>query len=142
MGAWQSPTLLGRPFNSEYNDFYFVVNQDGTSAFLSSNRPHDYMADEDTCCNDIFYVEWKLPEKEIVEPDPTPSVHEKIASVLPITLYFQNDCPDPKSVSDTTSMDYLALYNTYIADIQEHIHKAGQGLTGDEQRKAMYAVAG
>ena len=142
MGAWQLPTLLGRPFNSEYNDFYFVVNQDGASAFFSSNRPHDDMADEDTCCNDIFYVEWKLPEKEIVEPDSTPSVHEKIASVLPITLYFQNDCPDPKSLSDTTNKDYLELYNMYIADIQEHIHKAGQGLTGEEQRAAMYAVAG
>jgi hypothetical protein len=30
----------------------------------------------------------------------------------------------------------------YIADIQEHIHKSGQGLTGEEQRMAMYAVAG
>jgi len=62
--------------------------------------------------------------------------------VLPITLYFQNDYPDPKSVSDTTDKDYLELYNTYIGDIQEYIHKSGEGLTGEEQRRAMYAVAG
>jgi len=143
MGAWQSPTLLGRPFNSEYNDFYFVVNQDGTSGFFSSNRPHDDMADEDTCCNDIFYVQWSRPQADtVVLPLPEPNIHEKIASVLPITLYFQNDAPDPKSLSDTTSKDYLELYDSYIADIQEHIHKAGQGLTGEEQRVAMYAVAG
>lgn len=142
LGAWKIPQHLSAPFNSLYNDFYFTVNQDGKSAFFSSNRPHDDMADEDTCCNDIFYVEWKLPEKEIVAVETPPSIHEKIASVLPITLYFQNDAPDPKSLSDTTSKDYLELYNAYIADIQEHIHKAGQGLTGDEQRAAMYAVAG
>ena len=142
LGAWKTPLHLPAPFNSPYNDFYFTVNQDGESAFLSSNRPHDDMADEDTCCNDIFFVNWKLPVKEeVVDTMPLPDIHEKIASVLPITLYFQNDAPDPKSLSDTTSKDYLELYNAYIADIQEHIHQAGQGLTGDEQRAAMYAVA-
>jgi len=142
LGSWQSVKHLEKPFNSLYNDFYFSVNQDGRSAFLSSNRPYHDMVSDDTCCNDIFYVEWKLPEKEIVAVETPPSIHEKIASVLPITLYFQNDTPDPKSLSDTTSKDYLELYNAYIADIQEHIHKAGQGLTGEEQRAAMYAVAG
>lgn len=142
LGAWKQPLHLDRPFNSEYNDFYFSVNQNHKSAFFSSNRPHDDMADEDTCCNDIFYVDWKLPEKESVAIKTLPNIHEKIASVLPITLYFQNDYPDPKSVSDTTDKDYLELYNSYVADIQEYIHKSGQGLTGEEQRRAMYAVAG
>ena len=142
LGGWQPVKHLEKPFNSVYNDFYFTVNQDGKSAFLSSNRPYRDMVDEDTCCNDIFYVEWSMPQKDTVVPPPEPNIHEKIASVLPITLYFQNDCPDPKSVSDTTDKDFLALYNAYIADIQEYIHKSGEGLTGEEQRKAMYAVAG
>lgn len=143
MGAWKRPEMLGRPFNSEYNDFYFTVNPDGESAFLSSNRPHDDIADEDTCCNDLFHMQWSLPKPDTVEPPkPQPDIHEKIASVLPITLYFQNDCPDPKSISDTTEQDYLSLYNAYIGDIQEYIHKSGEGLTGEEQRRAMYAVAG
>lgn len=142
LGKWEPVKHLEKPFNSTYNDFYFAVNQDGESAFLSSNRPYREAVDDDTCCNDIFYVEWKLPEKEVVVVETIPNIHEKIASVLPITLYFQNDCPDPKSLSDTTNKDYLELYNMYIADIQEHIHKAGQGLTGEEQRAAMYAVAG
>lgn len=142
LGRWQPVKHLKQPFNSVYNDFYFAVNKDGKSAFFSSNRLHDNMDDEDTCCNDIFYVEWKLPEKEIVVIDTPQNIYEKIASVLPITLYFQNDYPDPKSVSDTTDKDYLELYNLYIGDIQEYIHKSGQGLTGEEQRRAMYAVAG
>ena len=142
LARWQQVKHLDHPFNSVYNDFYFTINQDGKSAFLSSNRPHDDMADEDTCCNDIFYVDWKLPEKETFAIETLPNIHEKIASVLPITLYFQNDYPDPKSVSDTTDKDYLELYNRYIGDIQEYTHKSGQGLTGEEQRRAMYAVAG
>ncbi len=142
LGRWQSIKHLPRPFNSEYNDFYFTVNQYGNSGFLSSNRPHRDMVDDDTCCNDIFYVEWSKPQKDTVILLPEPDIHEKIASVLPITLYFQNDCPNPKSVSDTTDKDYLELYKSYVNDIQEYIHKSGQGLTGEEQRRAMYAVAG
>ena len=34
------------------------------------------------------------------------------------------------------------MYNAYIGDIQEYIRKSGQGLSGEEQRRAMYAVAG
>ena len=142
LGRWQPVKHLEKPFNSEYNDFYFSVNQEGNSAFLSSNRPYYDLVMDDTCCNDIFYVEWKLTEKELVVSDTPQNIHEKIASVLPITLYFQNDYPDPKSVSDTTDKDYLELYNLYIGDIQEYIHRSGQGLTGEEQRRAMYAVAG
>ncbi len=142
LGSWQPAKALDKPFNSVYNDFYFTVNQDGRSAFLSSNRPYRDAVDEDTCCNDIFFVEWKLPEKETVVVETPPNIHEKIASVLPITLYFQNDYPDPKSLSDTTDKDYLDLYNIYIGDIQEYIHKSGEGLTGEDQRRAMYAVAG
>lgn len=142
LGRWQPVKHLPRPFNSVYNDFYFVVNQGSKSGFLSSNRPHRDMVDEDTCCNDIFYVEWSKPQKDTVVLPHKPDIHEKIASVLPITLYFQNDCPDPKSVSDTTDKDYLELYNAYIGDIQGYVNKSGEGLTGEEQRKAMYAVAG
>ena len=142
LGRWQPVQHLEKPFNSVYNDFYFTVNQDGKSGFLSSNRPYRDMVNDDTCCNDIFFVQWSKPQKDTVILPPKPDIHEKIASVLPITLYFQNDCPDPKSVSDTTDKDYLELYNAYIGDIQEYIHKSGQGLTGEEQRKAMYAVAG
>ena len=142
LGRWQQVKHLDRPFNSVYNDFYFTVNQDGKSGFLSSNRPYREMVDDDTCCNDIFYIQWSKPQKDTIVLPPEPNIHEKIASVLPITLYFQNDYPDPKSVSDTTDKDYLELYNTYIGDIQEYIHRSGEGLTGDEQRTAMYAVAG
>ena len=142
LGGWQPVQHLEKPFNSVYNDFYFTVNQDGRSAFLSSNRPYREMVDDDTCCNDIFYVEWSLPQKDTVVSPPEPDIREKIASVLPITLYFQNDYPDPKSVSDTTDKDYLELYNAYVSDIQEYIHKSGEGLSGEEQRVAMYAVAG
>ncbi len=142
LGRWQHVKHLDHPFNSVYNDFYFTINQDGKSGFLSSNRPYREMVDDDTCCNDIYYLQWSYPQKDTTVPSLEPDIHDKIASVLPITLYFQNDYPDPKSVSDTTEKDYLELYNTYIGDIQEYIHKSGQGLTGEEQRRAMYAVAG
>ncbi len=140
LSGWTTPEILGKPFNSEYNDFYFSVNPDRESACLSSNRLHYGMID-DTCCNDIYLVSWEAVAKDTAVPAHDSTVKEKIASVLPITLYFQNDSPDPRSLSDTTVHDYLELCNEYISDIQQYIKGAGEGLIGDEQRAAMYSVA-
>ncbi len=140
LSSWKTPLILEKPFNSEYNDIYFTLNPDRESAIISSNRLYDNMI-EDTCCNDLYYVKWKKIEKETVEEEPSISIREKIASVLPIALYFQNDSPDPRSLSDTTNSSYLELYNSYVSDIQKYIKKSGEGLEGDEQRAAMYAVS-
>lgn len=142
LGSWQKPSLLPQPFNSEYNDLYFNVLDGSQTAFLSSNRPTDISANDDTCCNDIYRIDWLFVEKEKEKKtDSVALLKEKIASVLPITLYFQNDSPDPRSLSDTTDKNYLQLHEDYVNEIQNHIRKSGQGLIGDEQREAMYAVS-
>lgn len=142
LSSWQKPALLPQPFNTEYNDLYFNILDNSQTAFLSSNRPTDMFANDDTCCNDIYRIDWLFIEKEKEKTiDSVALLKEKIASVLPISLYFQNDSPDPRSLSDTTNKNYLQLYEDYVKDIQNHIRKSGQGLTGDEQREAMYAVS-
>lgn len=145
MGAlsqWGEVSNLGVPFNSEYNDFYFAPAPDGKSGFFSSNRPHNGMALEDTCCNDIFRYTWIPKTDSTSAPVDTPTTREKIASVLPITLYFQNDEPDPRSLSDTTEKDYEQLYRRYLADHDLYVSESGQGLVGDSLaavRQGMYA---
>ena len=133
--------MLQGPFNSGYNDFYFNLNTDGKSGYLSSNRPHDGMDDSDTCCNDLFHFHWVIPEDTAVPPPvEEPDIRTKIASVLPIILYFQNDQPDPRSISDTTVTDYPALYAQYMSDNALYVRETGRGLTEAERKAAEQAM--
>ncbi len=142
LGRWGEVSNLGVPFNSEYNDFYFAPDSDGACGHLTSNRPHNGAAPEDTCCNDIFRYHWIPKTDSVSQPLDTPTIHEKIASVLPLSLYFQNDEPDPRSVSDTTDRDYEQLYRRYLSDHDLYVSGSGQGLEGDSLaavQQGMYA---
>lgn len=47
---------LGAGYNSSYNDIYYYLNEEGTKAYLSSNRLGSNFTDEtyETCCYDIY----------------------------------------------------------------------------------------
>lgn len=134
LSQWGEVSNMGVPFNSAYNDYYFTINTDGQSGYFSSNRPHDDMALSDTCCNDLFHYQWK----QVATPDSMPvqtesPYTEKIISLFPITLYFQNDEPNPKSLSDTTNEDYPTLYRRYLSDNNLYVSESGRGLSGQQQ---------
>lgn len=128
LSQWGEVCNMGVPYNSEYNDYYFTLNQDGVSGYLSSNRPHDDMSESDTCCNDLFHFQHipKMPNDTIMKEQP--SVAEKIQALLPITLYFENDQPDARSTSDTTDTDYYTLCEQYLLVHNLYIQESGQGL--------------
>lgn len=137
LSQWGEVTNMGVPFNSAYNDFYFNLNRDGLSGYFSSNRPD---GDTDTCCNDIYHFRWHQADSTLpVSADTT--IAERIASMLPITLYFQNDYPDPRSMSDTTDVHYAMLYRQYVEEIKHYVEEAGQGLTGDTLQQVREEIA-
>ncbi len=131
LSQWGEVSNMGVPFNSPYNDFYFYPLADGRTGYFSSNRPHDAMTSEDTCCNDIFFYSRINTDTLPTPVSDTVTWQEKIAAVLPITLYFQNDQPNPKSLADTTQLDYPTLYNRYVAEIQTYITQSVSGMSGD-----------
>lgn len=142
LSRWGEVSNMGVPFNSEYNDFYFNLNRDGESGYFSSNRPHDGMDDADTCCNDLFQFHRVQSVDTVTVPSTdTPDVQAKIASVLPIVLYFQNDQPDPRSLSDTTSADYPTLYAQYMGDNALYVRETGRGLGEADRRAAEESMA-
>lgn len=59
---WLAPTPLATPINSSFNDIYYSVNSDGSTAYFSSNRLGSaYIeASKEACCNDIYSVELGL----------------------------------------------------------------------------------
>lgn len=140
LSQWGEVTNMGAPFNSSYHDFYFNLTPDMKSGFFSSNRPNDYF-DEDTCCNDIYHFHWKEKDTSATVAKTDTTIAEKIASVLPITLYFQNDYPDPRSTSDTTDVHYAMLYRQYVEEINHYVEEAGEGLTGDTLQQVREEIA-
>ena len=58
----------------------------------------------------------------------------------PITLYFENDRPDPRTKQETTNTDYMGLYNDYMAAKGTYVTNAGKGLAGAQKSNAENAV--
>jgi len=114
LSQWGEVSNMGIPFNSEYNDYYFTLGNDDRSGFFSSNRPHNG-ASTDTCCNDLFHFQWLLEKDNRTDSmsNNLDKTADTLPSLIPVTLYFENDQPNPRSISDTTIYDYPTLYHHY-----------------------------
>ncbi len=55
----------------------------------------------------------------------------KLVDYLPITLFFDNDEPDKRTMKKTTNRDYRPTYVSYYQRKPEFLDKFGQGLDGD-----------
>lgn len=129
--TWELPQTLGPQINSRFDDVYFSTQpcscrcQTDTNVtdeilqacgFLSSNRPGSLFESDSNCCNDLFrWRRWvKNPE---ATPDTMPRKTTTVRNALdliPLTLYFHNDEPNPRSLDTTTHIDYAATYKRYM----------------------------
>ena len=80
--------------------------------------------------------------EEEVAADKKKAEMEEIKKDLmkPITLYFENDRPDPRTRQETTNTEYMGLYNNYMAAKSNYVTSAGKGLTGAQKTNAENAV--
>ncbi len=136
---WGEPVNIGRPFNTSYNDLYFTVNQRDSSGFFTSNRPGSFFIKSSTCCNDIYSYKFE-PKKTIVKQDivnkDTISLISSIRQLLPLTLYFDNDQPDPSTTKLTTDKNYKTTAAEYYLLKQKYIQEYGKGLKGNDKKNA------
>ena len=141
LSAWKQPLRhLPPPFNSPANDLYFILTEKEGNGFFSSNRHSPYALSDAACCNDIYA--FSLPEKKrrVVRRDTLwaeSAATVSAKSLLPLTLYFHNDEPDPRSLSDTTLLDYQRTLQDYLALQQRYEKQSAQGY---EDAAAVYAV--
>jgi tetratricopeptide (TPR) repeat protein len=126
--AFESPENLGEPFNSPANDLYYFKTSSGDTSFISSNRLGSNYSKNPTCCSDIYML--RKPR------DPQlPSVEESLEDLnkrLPVTLYFHNDIPNPRSTDTISTANYLETYKDYIAMIEKYKDEYSKGLKGEE----------
>jgi len=121
---WEKPVNVGLPTNSPAYDLYYFKYKD--SAFVTSNRIGVMYSKNPTCCSDIFVL--IPPEKEIPL-----SKEETLADLnkrLPVTLYFHNDIPNPRSRDTVTQVNYISSYQDYTGMIDKYQKEYANGLSG------------
>lgn len=129
-GKFTNPVNVGLPTNSPANDTYFFIH--GDTNYVSSNRLGVMYSKNPTCCSDIFSL-----SKPIIVVPPTPKeTLVELNKRLPVTLYFHNDWPDPKTTATTTKINYIDNYHDYIALIPTYKKEYASGLTGERAEDA------
>lgn len=131
---WQLPQTLGKGVNSKYDDLFFTQQPcrcrcelDSTNTtevlescgFLASNRPGSLFSADSNCCNDLF--RWRRWRKvaDIRDTVVRPKARSAL-DLLPLSLYFHNDEPNPRTLDTTTTQDYAATYKRYMAMRDEY----------------------
>ena len=126
---FSNPENIGQPYNSPANDTYFFKDLD--TAYFTSNRIGVYFSKNPTCCTDIFSA-YPIPPPVVVEQkDSIQPKKESLAELskrLPVTLYFHNDCPDPKSRDTLTHVNYISGYSEYRAMLDKYQTEYSTGL--------------
>lgn len=76
-----------------------------------------------------FTINFNIEEEEErdrrkAEEAENQAMQEEIESIGPITLYFDNDYPDPRTVKETTDKQYMELYENYKVKKNEYQQKS------------------
>ena len=128
---------VGYPLNSPQNDVYFRLDRSLRRVSLTSNRDEALALKHQSCCNDIFYFD--LPEvvvekteEEILQEEVT-IMTEQAVELIPITLYFHNDRPDPGSWDTITDVNYETSFQLYLERENEYRKIFTAGLKGEAE---------
>lgn len=142
LSEWAVPINVGIPLNSTANDMYFTINEIDNDGYFTSNRHGSMFIKGETCCNDIFSYIWteklqkKEPEIVKIVKDTIVELRETIKLLLPITLYFHNDEPDPKSWKTESSENYRQTLIAYMQMLDLYKEEYSKGLSGEQKARA------
>ncbi len=121
---FEKPINVGLPINSQANDLYYFKDLD--TGYITSNRLGVLYSKNPTCCSDIFSLK---PPIEVIPPTPEETLAD-LNKRLPVTLYFHNDVPNPKTRDTTTTVNYIRSYDEYTAMIDQYKKEYSAGLSG------------
>jgi len=139
-GKFESPENAGYPINSSLNDIYFSVSSKKNRAFISSNRLGSYFEEKQSCCNDIYSFSIPSLEDPPVPVDSSKLLINQMKVLLPLTLYFHNDEPDPKTKAIVTKKTYKKSWEEYTVLRPKYEKEYPFGLEGEDKNMATNRV--
>lgn len=129
-GQFEQPVNAGQPINSPANDLYYFSQND--TSFVTSNRIGVLYSKNITCCSDIFAF---YPPEKVPPPTPKETL-EELNKRLPVTLYFHNDVPNPRSWDTITLLNYMTTYSDYTEMLSRYQKEYSSGLPADKAEDA------
>lgn len=137
---FNEPQNLGYPINSSYNDIYYSVNASKDKAYISSNRLGSYFEDKPNCCNDIYSFPITLLSEPPKPIDTSEVLINQMKVLVPLTLYFHNDEPEPKTRLIETKKNYKKTYEDYVALKPKYFSEYTKGIDGEPKDLALNRV--
>jgi hypothetical protein len=140
--SFGEPVNAGYPVNSGYNDLYFTVNTAGNTVYIASNRVGSVSESKYNCCSDIYFFRTDTA-KPVVPPPPIDTVkvkEQEMRLLVPLTLYFHNDEPDPRTKNVVTTKNYENLHNTYMKMRPLYAESYAGELQGDARDQAIEEI--
>jgi|LakMenEpi03Aug12_release.lakeMendotaPanAssembly.Ray.scaffolds.fasta_scaffold42226_4 tetratricopeptide (TPR) repeat protein len=133
----------GWMINSGYNDLYPMYDKKNNQLYFASNRLGIGQLEKEACCNNLFTYSQGKPleeEEELLKQDSILIRKNIVKSLLPLSLFFNNDEPEPKTKKTKTNIPYDETYKAYISQRQKYISEYSKGLTYDEKMEAMEEI--
>lgn len=102
-GVWLDAENLSVPYNSSYNDLYYMQLADNSGAYFASNREGGMFLDQDSeaCCNDIYKAEFIEIEIDLLALTFDKLTSEALSGAT-VTL---TDISDPANPRGMTNLD-------------------------------------
>ena len=131
---WSNPANIGYPTNTSQNDLYYTITNKGDKAYLTSNRKEALALKHQSCCNDLFFHEipQTIDSNAIVKQQIVSLTYEA-TQLVPITLYFHNDEPNPNCWDTITQMNYTTTWVEYTKRISEYNDVFSHGLSSKDK---------
>ncbi|MDA7835802.1 CDC27 family protein [Salibacteraceae bacterium] len=141
-GSFNATENLGTEVNSPADDYYLMMKRQDSVGYFASNRISGLKkSGNETCCNDLYKIRVLPPPVEILPIDTlevdtleadslppaalveieNPKNLKELQTLLPISLYFHNDRPNPRTTSKTTKLTYVETVEEYVGLRQEYI---------------------
>lgn len=138
-GEFTEVKNAGYPINSGYNDVYYVKSREASQVWLSSNRKGSNNENNTSCCNDLYTYPIEK-EKEPLTIDTVLIQKEKMKLLVPLTLYFHNDEPEPRTELLVTTKTYPETYAAYKTLYPKYQRSFTSGYKGEEKEKALEKI--
>lgn len=139
---WNKPENLGYPINTTNNELYYTQNTIKSKAYFTSNRKSEGKSESEHCCNDIYSYNLPYVKKDSViqQVEIKDIVLKDIRELIPITLYFHNDEPNPRTKDTITQFNYSLLYENYFAMLNEYKTEYSANLKGEAKSSAEFDI--
>jgi hypothetical protein len=119
---------------------YFTINENNRKALLTSNRKGAYTLYDEGCCNDLFISSYPLDTTATKPKDSIYLLINKIKLISPLSLFFDNDEPDKKTMATTTAKTYESAFNLYMTKKDEYIENYSDDLAIEKKLFAKDAI--